>query len=139
MNFAVDLKGLSVGDANDAVPEFAAAAALMRVKQVGGRYVMADHRVPKTSGRTVSLMHWAGYSFGPYMPYRRLFLHYRLRGRTRRQVLEFQARQMWTMVWNASLRGAANTVYRRWRYFAQNALAARGLIGWGETTQAVDE
>jgi hypothetical protein len=76
-NYVVDTVELTKVDAHQAVPEVIDAWAGMRLKRQDGHLVLADARRPE-SGRPVSMVHWAGYRIGPFMPYRRLFLAYRL-------------------------------------------------------------
>ena len=128
-NFCVDAAGLRKID-GQTVP-YAVAGALMRVRREGADWVMRDARVPEEMGRPVGIMHWAGYATGPYMPYRRMFLDYRLPDTPATGKLAYQAASMWRTARAAGLRHMLSTVRRRWTFNARNWLAARGYIRWG--------
>jgi hypothetical protein len=92
-NYLVDHKSAVVVDANALVSDRVAAAAVMRLREEAGRVVVRDARVGNT-GKPASLIHWAGYSQHPFIPYRRVFLRYRLPGASRRERLAFEARSL---------------------------------------------
>jgi hypothetical protein len=129
MNYCVDVGGLRSVDANELVDDVVVAGALMRCKRSPEGLVLRDRRVPQ-SGRRVSMVHWAGYAIGPFMPYRRIFLSYRLApdatfgNRLRRDVADIAR-----LARHASARRAYH-VARQWPYRARSWLAARGLVSW---------
>jgi hypothetical protein len=130
LNYAVDTVGLRKLDAHSAVSDAVDAWAGMRLKRTADGFVLADARTPD-SGRPVTLIHWGGYALGPFMPYRRIFLRYRLANPTSWQRIAFQARSL-----AGSARGLRNRsplmLLHRWRSLALNWLAARGYrVGAG--------
>lgn len=128
INYAVDVAGLAKVDAHELVPSLVEACASMRLKRQNGKLVLADARTPE-SGRQVTMVHWAGYHVRPFMPYRRIFLDYRLAGRSRRHRYVYSSRSLiraaakWS--WKTPVR-----LLKRWRVLGRNVLASRGLIGW---------
>ena len=125
INFCVDAGGLHKVD-GQTVP-YVVAGALMNVEREDDEYVLRDHRVPEEEGRPLGMMHWAGYATGPYMPYRRMFLDYRLPDASRRDKARVQAVEMGRTARAASPRHMASTVKHRWPFITRNWLAARGV------------
>jgi hypothetical protein len=128
INYVVDVSGWSKIHAHEALPDLVDAGAAMRLRRSGGGYVLDDPRV-QASGRPVTLIHWAGHNIGPLMPYRRVFLDYRLpesgvAGRTR-----YRIRDVWRRIpatsWKTPVRMA-----RRARVRGRNVLASRGFVHW---------
>jgi hypothetical protein len=128
INYAVDTTGLKKVDANDLVDDLAVAGSLMRLTGRGDDLVLDDRRVPY-SGRTVSMIHWAGNGLSLFMPYRRTFLRYRLAGvgpgprwRYRLTTAKAQARNL-----------TPRRTYHLLRvlpYRVRSWLSARGLAKW---------
>lgn len=128
MNYCVDVTDLRKADANQLVEDLAVAGALMRVVDREGNPVLDDRRVPY-SGRRVSMIHWAGYQIGPRMPYRRIFLRYRLPGASRRTRWRYTATQWWELARSMSPK-LMYQILRGTPYQARSWLAARGLVRW---------
>jgi hypothetical protein len=76
INYCVDVKGLSVCAFRDLVPHGGTYAGL-RLRREGDALVVRDAR-RADSGLAAPFVHWSGQALGPLMPYRRLFLRYRL-------------------------------------------------------------
>jgi hypothetical protein len=104
------------------------AAALMRIKRDRGKLVLADARTPET-GREVSLIHWSGYHVRPFMPYRRIFLAYRLLGRSRHERWRYKLATLRDAAALATWRTPVRLV-KRWRRLGRNILASRGYVRW---------
>jgi hypothetical protein len=128
INYCVDVAGLRKADANDLVPDLAAAGALMRLVGSGDDLTLSDRRVTY-SGRKVSLIHWAGYELSSLMPYRRTFLRYRLAGAGRRQRLRYLVAQALADTVMLRPRYAYHTL-RATPYRLRSWLSARGLVEW---------
>ncbi len=128
LNYAVDVGGLVKADAHELVPSLVEAGALMRLKRRNGKLILADARVPE-SGREVTMIHWAGYHVRPFMPYRRIFLRYRLARRSPRERWGYHVRAFTDAVARVTYKTPVRLV-RRWRWLARNILASRGLVGW---------
>jgi hypothetical protein len=128
INYVVDVTGLVKVDAHDLVPSLVDAGALMRIKHQGGKLVLADARVPE-SGREVALIHWAGYHVRVCMPYRRIFLNYRLAQMCQRERWDYRLgalrEAMALTTWRTPVR-----IVKRWRRLGRNILASRGIVGW---------
>jgi hypothetical protein len=79
-NFCVHTGGIQYGGFSDLIPDLAHhhwAARRRRIRWSGGHY-RVGHRASPDFGKRLVLLHWAGYQATPFMPYRRLFLEYRL-------------------------------------------------------------
>jgi hypothetical protein len=128
MNYCIDTGNIRVANANDLVQDIVVAGALMRIVESGGTLALDDRRVPQ-SGRAVSILHWAGYKPDPFMPYRRLFLSYRLPGANVLQRTLFNGRAAARMLRKAT----PARLYRRLRwapYRLRSWFSARGLAKW---------
>jgi hypothetical protein len=128
INYCVDMSDLKQADATESDHLPVVAGALMRLVDRGGQLILDDRRVPY-SGRSVSAIHWAGYTMGPLMPHRKTFLGYRLAGmesspgrRYRVEAWADQAARMTPRRTYHTLRGAP--------YRARGWLSARGLAKW---------
>lgn len=128
LNYAVDVNGLTKRDAHEIVPSLVGAWAGMRIERRDGALVLADARMAE-AGRGVTMIHWAGYHVRPFMPYRRIFLSYRLAGMTRRQSCGYRLRALFEAAGRMSWRTPVRLV-KRWKVLGRNVLASRGLIGW---------
>jgi hypothetical protein len=127
LNYAVDVAGLAKVNAHQTVPDVVDAWAGMRLRRTRDGFVLDDARTPQ-SGRPVTLIHWGGYSLGPFMPYRRTFLAYRLAGATRAQRIGHIAGALLTSAGRAARRSPLYLVHR-WRKLARNWMASRGYSG----------
>ena len=129
LNYCVDRGRLRKLSWADAVPDRTAASALMLVRRRGGHMVLEDARTPD-SGRQVALLHWAGYHVGPFMPYRRTFLRYRLgRDASRSAIARYQLRSLLRSAGRFSPRVARSAAHKL-KFQIVNWLAARGLVSW---------
>jgi hypothetical protein len=128
LNFSVDTARLSKINASDAVRELVCAGALMRIRRGGGAFRLADARMAET-GRDVSMIHWAGYRCSPFMPYRTVFLDYRLGDVPRFVRMRFELSAVMRVVRETTLRQAYHTL-RRTPFHVKNWLAARGYVSW---------
>lgn len=128
LNYAVDVSGLSKLDVHRVVPDEVDAWAGMRLTRTRDGYAIADVRTP-WSGRPVTLIHWGGYALGPFMPYRRMFLRYRLAGSGLRQRLAYRAAALTDAVRRIPQRSPGWLAYR-WLTLGRNWLAARGYPAW---------
>jgi hypothetical protein len=128
INFAVDVCGLSKVAGSDQVPDTAIAACALRMRDVGGRLVIDDPRTPD-SGRHVSLIHWSGHKTAPLMPYRKLWLGYRLAGKSRSQRLAYCIAANVAAARRTSWKTPVRLV-RRARVRGRHILASRGYIAW---------
>jgi hypothetical protein len=128
INYVVDVSGWSKVHAHEALRDRVDAGAVMRLRRSSGGFVLDDPRVP-ASGRPVALLHWAGYNIGPFMPYRGVFLDYRLPNasvadRTRYRIRDV-AHRIPSTSWKTPVR-----MMRRARVLGKNVLASRGLVRW---------
>jgi hypothetical protein len=128
INYCVDATGMRKVDANELLDSLVVAGALMRLERSGDAYVLQDRRVPE-SGRVVSMVHWAGYGLSPFMPYRRLYLEYRMPASRRSERLRHELAATAQLVRGGSARAAYHLV-RRWPYRMRGWLSARGLAEW---------
>lgn len=128
INYAVDVCGLVKVDAHELVPYVVEAGAGMRLSRKEGKLVLADARTPE-SGRPVSMIHWAGYHVRPFMPYRRIFLSYRLARSSRKLQYAYRLRSLCEIVAMTSWKTPVRLV-KRARVLGRNVLASRGYVGW---------
>lgn len=128
INFCVDTADLRQADATELGDDPVVAGALMRLVGRGDDLVLDDRRVPY-SGRSVSMIHWGGYAISPLMPYRKIFLRYRLAKsdppRRRRYRIEAWLRQGQEMSPRHTYHTLRNLPYR-----LRGWLSARGLARW---------
>jgi len=128
LNFSVDTARLSKVNASDAVRELVGAGALMRIRRDGEAFRLADARMAE-SGRDVSMIHWAGYRCSPFMPYRGVFLDYRLGDAPRFARVRFELSAVMRIVRETTLRQTYH-ILRRTPFHVKNFLAARGYVSW---------
>jgi len=95
LNYCVHTLGLSHGGLSDLLPDLAHhhwATRWRRVVSENGAY-RVGHRESPDYGKRVKILHWAGYRISPVMPYRNIFLQYRLRQAGRVQALRYRFRE----------------------------------------------
>lgn len=123
LNYAVDVTGLSKVDAHEVVPDAIDAWAGSPLTRKGDGFVLADARTPG-SWRKVTLIHWAGYSIDPSMPYRSTFLTYRLADATPPERISYRVGRV-----AAALREPRRLMHH-WRVLARTWLESRGYSTW---------
>lgn len=128
LNYVVDVAGLPKVNAHQALPDVIDGWAGMRLKRRGNGFLVADARVPP-SGRPVTLIHWAGYPLGPFMPYRSTFLTYRLADAGTVERIAYRASALAAAGRGVSARTPLRLAYR-WRSLSRNWLHARGHYSW---------
>lgn len=82
-NYCMDTKRAHIVEAAELMPDLSASAwAPLRLsRKADGSYRVCDTKSPFHNKRLL-FVHWAGFSCDPYMPNRRLFTRYRVRGYT---------------------------------------------------------
>lgn len=74
VNYCVDIQRLKTKAIADAIPDLGSEWAKFPIERVGETY--------RVNGKRILYTHWAGFGYGPAMPNRDIFLHYRLKSRS---------------------------------------------------------
>jgi hypothetical protein len=129
LNYTVDVAGLRKVSAREAAANVVDAWAGMRLRRTRDGLVLADSRTPAERGRPVTLIHWGGYRLGPFMPYRRIFLAYRMRNEPRPRRIAYRAASVVASL-KTRRRHPARWLAYRWLALGRNWLASRGYPAW---------
>ena len=108
VNYLIQTAGLNYGGLQDLLPGMAShhwAVRWRRIERRDGAY-RVGHRASPDFERRVKVLHWAGIRLSPLMPYRRLFLKYRLRSLPPAARLAYRARAAGSYVSGPMIREA---------------------------------
>ena len=120
LNYSIHVSHRPYGGLSDLLPDLAHhhwAAPWRRIRRTGRDYRIG-HRTSPDFGKRLVLLHWAGYKVSPLMPYRNIFLKYRLRSLPVTEQVRYRLtawlRYLGGSLWRY-LKNAARKFIERWR------------------------